>query len=92
MRSILEDFPELTEQDILACLEFAAAIRTSFSCNGKCFLKLLFDQNLSRRLVVRLADIFPGASHVQSLARFVVSAKALSGDSCDRPILKMLHQ
>ncbi|MBC6422728.1 MAG: DUF5615 family PIN-like protein [Hormoscilla sp. SP5CHS1] len=28
-------------------------------------MKLLFDQNLSRRLVVRLADIFPGASHVQ---------------------------
>jgi predicted nuclease of predicted toxin-antitoxin system len=28
-------------------------------------LKLLFDQNLSRKLVTRLADIFPNASHVQ---------------------------
>jgi predicted nuclease of predicted toxin-antitoxin system len=28
-------------------------------------LKLLFDQNLSRKLVTRLADIFPSASHVQ---------------------------
>jgi len=28
-------------------------------------LKLLFDQNLSRKLVTRLADIFPDASHVQ---------------------------
>jgi len=28
-------------------------------------LKLLFDQNLSRKLVTRLADIYPGSSHVQ---------------------------
>jgi predicted nuclease of predicted toxin-antitoxin system len=28
-------------------------------------LKLLFDQNLSRRLVTRLADIYPTSSHVQ---------------------------
>jgi len=28
-------------------------------------LKLLFAQNLSRKLVTRLADIFPNASHVQ---------------------------
>jgi len=28
-------------------------------------LKLLFDQNLSRKLVNRLADLFPDASHVQ---------------------------
>jgi predicted nuclease of predicted toxin-antitoxin system len=27
-------------------------------------MKLLFDQNLSRRLVNRLADIFPNSSHV----------------------------
>lgn len=30
-------------------------------------MKLLFDQNLSPRLVNRLADIFPGSSHVMSL-------------------------
>jgi predicted nuclease of predicted toxin-antitoxin system len=28
-------------------------------------LKLLFDQNLSRKLVTQLADIFPDSSHVQ---------------------------
>jgi predicted nuclease of predicted toxin-antitoxin system len=28
-------------------------------------LKLLFDQNLSRKLVTRLSDIFPNSSHVQ---------------------------
>ncbi len=28
-------------------------------------MKLLFDQNLSRKLVTRLGDIFPNASHVQ---------------------------
>ncbi len=28
-------------------------------------MKLLFDQNLSRKLVNRLVDIFPDASHVQ---------------------------
>lgn len=28
-------------------------------------MNLLFDQNLSRKLVTRLADVFPNASHVQ---------------------------
>jgi predicted nuclease of predicted toxin-antitoxin system len=28
-------------------------------------LKLLFDQNLSRKLVTRLADIYPASSHAQ---------------------------
>jgi predicted nuclease of predicted toxin-antitoxin system len=27
-------------------------------------VKLLFDENLSRKLVTRLADLFPGSSHV----------------------------
>jgi predicted nuclease of predicted toxin-antitoxin system len=30
-------------------------------------LKLLFDQNLSRKLVNVLADLFPGSLHVQNL-------------------------
>lgn len=30
-------------------------------------MKLLFDQNLSPKLVTRLADLFPDSSHVQSL-------------------------
>lgn len=29
-------------------------------------MKLLFDQNLSPKLVNRLADLFPGSSHVQT--------------------------
>ena len=28
-------------------------------------MKLLFDQNLSRKLVIQLSDIFPDSSHVQ---------------------------
>ena len=30
-------------------------------------MKLLFDQNLSHRLVEKLADLFPGSEHVRSL-------------------------
>ena len=30
-------------------------------------MKLLFDQNLSPKLANRLADLFPGSSHVQSV-------------------------
>ena len=30
-------------------------------------MKLLFDQNLSPRLAARLADVFPGSSHVYDL-------------------------
>jgi predicted nuclease of predicted toxin-antitoxin system len=30
-------------------------------------MKLLFDQNLSPKLVNRLTDLFPGSSHVQSV-------------------------
>ena len=30
-------------------------------------MKLLFDQNLSPRLVEQLGDLFPGSAHVQSL-------------------------
>jgi predicted nuclease of predicted toxin-antitoxin system len=30
-------------------------------------MKLLFDQNLSPKLVNRLADLFPGSEHVQSV-------------------------
>ncbi|MEH2290305.1 DUF5615 family PIN-like protein [Nostoc sp.] len=28
-------------------------------------MKLVFDQNLSRKLVTQLADVFPDSSHVQ---------------------------
>lgn len=32
------------------------------------FVKLLFDQNLSPKLVGRLSDLFPGSEHVQSVS------------------------
>jgi predicted nuclease of predicted toxin-antitoxin system len=35
------------------------------SCRApRCFVKLLFDENLSRRLITRIADLFPGSPHV----------------------------
>src|SRR6202012_1191695 len=33
---------------------------------ARCIVKLLFDENLSRRLVARIDDLFPGSSHVSS--------------------------
>ncbi|MEO5925556.1 MAG: DUF5615 family PIN-like protein [Bryobacteraceae bacterium] len=30
-------------------------------------MKLLFDENLSRKLVLRLADLFPGSTHVSEI-------------------------
>ena len=33
--------------------------------NGSCSVKPLFDQNLSRKMVDRLVDLFPDSSHVQ---------------------------
>lgn len=52
---ILEDFPDLTREDLKACIAFAAdreqiAYRASR-------MKLLFDENLSHKLVRLLADL-----------------------------------
>jgi uncharacterized protein (DUF433 family) len=53
---ILADFPDLTSDDIRACLAFAAdRERRLLSIPGR--LKLLFDQNLAPRLVARLVDV-----------------------------------
>jgi len=40
-------------------------------------VKLLFDQNLSPRLVDHLADLYPGSMHVQSLGLDIASDDAL---------------
>src|SRR5437763_8829707 len=40
-------------------------------------MKLLFDQNLSPRLVVRLADLYPDSAHVLSLGLDCASDDAL---------------
>ena len=52
---VIADFPELTAEDVRACLAFAAVASMS----------LLFDQNLSRRLVGLLAADYPGSEHVE---------------------------
>lgn len=57
-KEIIDDFPELTEEDIGASLAYAAA-------QGTNAVKLLYDQNLSRTLVDRLA-----ADHPQSVHKF----------------------
>ena len=46
---ILRDFPYLTEEDSRACLAFAADRERKSDCGG---VKLLFDENLSPRLVL----------------------------------------
>lgn len=35
--------------------------------DGSCRVKLLFDENLSHNLVVRLADVFPNSVHVREV-------------------------
>jgi hypothetical protein len=70
-QELLADFPSLTHEDILACLVYAA------DCDRRVLVTHprvpdamptpLFDQNLSHRLVNRLADLFPGALQVAQI-------------------------
>jgi predicted nuclease of predicted toxin-antitoxin system/uncharacterized protein (DUF433 family) len=55
---ILKDFPDLTREDIRACLE--AGVDSPV-------VKLLFDQNLSHRLVQALQKEFPDSRHVREV-------------------------
>jgi len=57
--TILSDYPELEAADFPAIFEYAAARRTA--CRA---VKLLLDENLSRRLVRRIADLFPDSAHI----------------------------
>lgn len=63
---ILADFPDLTHEDLKACIAFAADRERKLN-DGPGGVKLLFDQNLSHTLVVRLADLFPGSIHVRDV-------------------------
>lgn len=63
---ILADFPSLTREDIRACLAFAA-LRERRLASLSCRLKLLFDENLSPRLLESLHDEYPGSTHVETL-------------------------
>ena len=57
---ILEDFPYLERADFPAVLCLCVAIWTGTSTA----LKLLFDANLSPKLVARLSQLFPESKHV----------------------------
>src|SRR5829696_7510778 len=59
-QEILADFPDLTAEDIRACLAFAADSEHSR-------VKLLFDENLSFKLVTALSTEFPGSTHVRDV-------------------------
>jgi uncharacterized protein (DUF433 family) len=62
---IISDYPELTEEDIRACLACAAdRERRARYCHD---MKLLFDQNLSFKLCRQLADIFPDSNQIRLL-------------------------
>ena len=61
---IISDFPELTEQHIRTAIQFAATRERRPRLSR---VKLLFDQNISHRLVGRLAAEFPHSSHVVHL-------------------------
>jgi hypothetical protein len=55
------DYPELEHEDFRAVYEYAARV-------GKRVVKLLIDENLSRRLVARLSDLFSDSIHVTDVA------------------------
>lgn len=72
-QQILEDYPELRREDIRAVHQFAySPAREDRS------LKLLFDANLSRRLVPTIADLFPESTHV--------TLQGFAGETTDRVI------
>ena len=55
-QEILHDFPDLTEQDIRACLAFAADRERRIESSPR---EAALDENLSAWLPQNLADIFP---------------------------------
>jgi uncharacterized protein (DUF433 family) len=63
---VLRDFPDLTAEDIRACLAFAAE-RERRLVALPAGVRLLLDQNLSPHLVQALADLFPGSAHVREV-------------------------
>src|SRR4029434_2661743 len=68
---ILADFPQLTRDDIRACLAYAAERerRTlrSAAPRRREMARLLFDEPLSEKLCDMLADVFPGSLHIRLL-------------------------
>jgi uncharacterized protein (DUF433 family) len=68
---LLEDFPQLTHEDVLACLPFGAErekrLITAPAAVGPRAMgqRLLLDENLSERLLPLLIERFPSSSHVR---------------------------
>ena len=59
--TILADYPELEAADFPRHVRVRRARRAA-----RCAVKLLLDENLSRRLVRRIEDLFSGSAHVGS--------------------------
>jgi hypothetical protein len=53
---ILDEHPDLEQADFSAVYQFAAETGPPYQC----WMSLLLDENLSPRLVDRLASLFPG--------------------------------
>lgn len=66
MDELLENFPGLKKEDVFASLAYAADAekRISKIASWDIILSLLFDNNLSAKLVQLLSDCFPGSVHV----------------------------
>lgn len=66
---ILEDFSELTSEDIKARLAFAADREKKLFEEVICGIpvKLLLDENLSDRIISRIVDLYPDSVHVKTL-------------------------
>ena len=62
---VLEDFSELTSQDIKACLAFAADREKKLFVAS--WVRLLLDENLSDGIVRRIIDLYPDSAHVKIL-------------------------
>jgi uncharacterized protein (DUF433 family) len=65
-QQVLADFPQLTSEDIRACLAFAAERERRVVFPPAEQQMLLFDENLAERLVPALADLYPDCVHVHN--------------------------
>jgi hypothetical protein len=60
---IIEDFPELDENQIKACLAYAADREHKIQIASS----LLFDQNISFRIISKIEANFPNSKQVRQL-------------------------
>src|SRR5438046_9424501 len=74
---VLDDFPDLTAEDIQACFAFAADRDRRLNVIP---MKLLFDENLSPKLPRLLAALYPNSVHVRDCG-----LKGFAGRRCLGP-------